>query len=89
MTVASSDDPELTATIVTLQQTKQTYVGSPLARVPIVGSATVGGYQATNVFLPSRPKLGISPPQSTPTQRQEDVGPDVFERPRAVPPTPS
>lgn len=84
LTVASagSDDPERTATIVTLQQSKQNYVGSPLGRMPVVGPTTVGVLPATRVTLPSKPKLDIGQPQAAEPRLQEDT----FERPRAVPP---
>lgn len=88
LTVASSgyEDPEPDATIVTLQQSKQAYVGSPLARIPVISSTGIGMLPATRVTLPSRPKLDISQPHSPDPRLREDVSPDVFERPRAVPP---
>lgn len=88
VTVASSgyEDPEPDATIVTLQQSKQTYVGSPLARIPVVSSAGIGILPATRVTLPTRPKLDISQPHSPDPRLREDVSSGVFERPRAVPP---
>ncbi|KAF9786129.1 hypothetical protein BJ322DRAFT_769803 [Thelephora terrestris] len=88
LTVASSGslDPEQTATIVTLQQSKQTFEGSPLARMPVISPTTTGFLPVTRVTLPSRPKLDISQPQESDPQLRADVSPDIFERPRAVPP---
>ena len=86
-TVASSasDDPEPIATIVTLQQSKQTHVGSPLARMPVISSSAPGMLPATRVMLPSKPKLDISQPQLAFPQSRQDMSSDTFERPRAVP----
>ena len=80
-----SDDTEPAATIVTLQQSKQTYVGSPLARMPVIVSTTPGILPATRVMLPSKPKLDISQPQPAVPRLRQDVSWDTFERPRAVP----
>jgi len=87
LTVASlgSDDPEPVATIVTLQQSKQTHSGSPLARMPVISSTTPGILPATRVMLPSRPKLDISQPQPAFPRLRRDMGSDTFEQPRAVP----
>jgi len=86
-TVASSgfDDPEPIATIVTLQQSKQTHVGSPLARMPVISSTTPGMLPATRVMLPSKPRLDISQPQLAFPRLPQDINSDTFERPRAVP----
>ena len=80
-----SDNPESVATIVTLQQAKQTHVGSPLARLPVISSTTPGILPATRIMLPTRPKFDISRPQPAVPQLRQDVNPDTFERPRAVP----
>lgn len=87
LTIASSwsDDPERAATIVTLQQSRQTQAGSLLGRMPVIGPTTVGMLPATKVTLPSKPKLDIGQPRSA-DSRSREVKTGIFERPRAVPP---
>jgi len=81
----ATDDSEQVATIMTLQQSKQTYVGSPLSRVPVVSSTTPRILPATRVTLPSKPKLDISQPRPAVSRLRQDVSSNTFEWPRAVP----
>jgi hypothetical protein len=85
-TVTSSgyDDPEQNATIVTLQS-QPTYVGSPLARMPVISPKASGILPATRITLPSKPKLDISQPKPAFPRLRQDVTSDTYERPRAVP----
>ena len=84
---SGSEDSEQIATIVTLQQSKQTFVGSPLARMPVISPATPGVLPATRVTLPSKPKLDISQPRPAVPRLRQNVSSNTFERPRAVPST--
>ncbi|KAF9648523.1 hypothetical protein BDM02DRAFT_2241153 [Thelephora ganbajun] len=85
ITSSWSDDPGPTTTIVTLQQSKQTHVGSPLARMPVIISTTPGMLPATRVMIPPRPGLNISQPQPAVTRLRQDVSSDTFERPQVAP----